>query len=88
MQMNFAGGGHEVELDPYNIDEAWGHTTIRKDDAGIITVTTCKASEAEANGGINVSNRNIKTAKIANLANAGRTKSTPAGATKTRTKRN
>jgi hypothetical protein len=51
MQMNFAGGGHEVELDPYNIDEAWGHTTIRKDDAGIITVTTCKASEAEANGG-------------------------------------
>ena len=51
MQMNFAGGGHEVELDPYDIDEAWGHTTIRKDDAGIITVTTCKASEAEANGG-------------------------------------
>ena len=51
MQMNFAGGGHEVELDPYNIDEAWGHTTIRKDDAGIITMTTCKASEAEANGG-------------------------------------
>ena len=51
MQMNFAGGGHEVELDPYDINEAWGHTTIRKDDAGIITVTTCKASEAEANGG-------------------------------------
>jgi len=51
MQMNFAGGGHEVEVDNFNINEAWGHTTIRKDDAGIITATTCTASEAEANGG-------------------------------------
>ena len=51
MQMNFAGGGHEVEIDKFNINEAWGHTTIRKDDAGIITATTCTASEAEANGG-------------------------------------
>jgi hypothetical protein len=53
LQNNFAGGGHEVEFDfdQYNLDEAWGHTTIRKDDAGIITVATCKASEAESNGG-------------------------------------
>ena len=83
--MNFAGGGHEVEIDKFNINEAWGHTTIRKDDAGIITATTCTASKQKPTAA-NVSSRNIKTAKIASGVSGVQTKNTRVGATRTRTK--
>lgn len=43
IHMNFAGGGHQVELNPaqFNIDSSSGHVTVRKDEEGIITVVTC-----------------------------------------------
>jgi hypothetical protein len=48
--MNFAGGGHQVDTtqDPNN---AMGHVTVYKDDAGIVTTTHCTQAEAEANSG-------------------------------------
>ena len=50
--MNFAGGGHQVELpaSQFSIDGSEGHVTVRKDDAGIVTIATCTAAEANATG--------------------------------------
>ena len=51
--MNFAGGGHQVELDPskFSIDKSNGHITVRKDIDGIVTITTCTNTEAISNNG-------------------------------------
>jgi hypothetical protein len=43
--MNFAGGGHQVKLN-ISIDGSEGHSTVRKDPAGIVTVTTCSSAQA------------------------------------------
>lgn len=52
MYMNFAGGGHQVELNPsqFSIDGSSGHVTVRKDEAGIVTITTCTLSDIETRG--------------------------------------
>jgi hypothetical protein len=46
--MNFAAGGHQISsgLDIDNADDA--HVTVRKDVAGIVTITTCSASDLSA----------------------------------------
>ena len=48
IHMNFAGGGNQVELDPalFSIDSSTGHVTVRKDEAGIVTIVTCTAQQA------------------------------------------
>ena len=53
IHLNFAGGGHQVELDPtqYSIDDSNGHITVRKDDEGIVTITACTLQEATDNKG-------------------------------------
>ena len=39
--MNFAGGGHQVQLSNVSMDEAEGHITVRKDENGIVTISHC-----------------------------------------------
>jgi hypothetical protein len=53
MHMNFAGGGHQVQLpaNQFSIDGSTGHNTVRKDPAGIVTISTCTTQEAQNNGG-------------------------------------
>ncbi len=52
IHLNFAGGGAQKKLDPemFSIDDASGHVTVRKDDAGIVTISACTLQEAYANG--------------------------------------
>jgi hypothetical protein len=40
VNMNFAGGGHQITLDD-DIDDAWGYVTVRKDVDGIVTSLRC-----------------------------------------------
>jgi len=44
--LNFAGGGHQVKTN-YNIDNAEGHVTVRKDNAGIVTISICNFNEVQ-----------------------------------------
>jgi hypothetical protein len=55
MHMNFAGGGHQIELDPseFNIDQSNGHVTVRKDDNGIVTIVTCSSEDLSDDGQCN-----------------------------------
>ena len=50
IHMNFAGGGSQKELDSsdFSIDSSHGHVTVRKDDAGIVTIVACSANEVVA----------------------------------------
>ena len=48
--LNFAGGGHQVPAG-FSIDNSSGHVTVRKDTAGIVTITSCTDAEAASNGG-------------------------------------
>jgi hypothetical protein len=43
--LNFAGGGHQVRS-TFNINDAEGHVTVRKDNAGIVTIAICTMAEA------------------------------------------
>lgn len=51
--MNFAGGGHQVELDPsqFSIDQSSGHVTVRKDEEGIVTIVTCSSEDISEEDG-------------------------------------
>ena len=51
--MNFAGGGHQLNLNSsgFDIDNAKGHISVYKDDAGIVTVTVCTLEEASQGSG-------------------------------------
>ena len=51
IHLNFAGGGSQKKLDPklFNINNAEGHITVRKDVAGIVTIAACTLDEALAN---------------------------------------
>ena len=51
LHLNFAGGGSQKKLDPsiFSIDDSEGHITVRKDEAGIVTITACTTKEAEKN---------------------------------------
>ena len=51
MFLNFAGGGHEVEAAGFDINDADGHVTVRKDGDGIVTSAACTREQADANGG-------------------------------------
>ena len=44
--LNFAGGGHQVKLGGLSLGNSSGHITVRKDAAGIITITACTKAEA------------------------------------------
>ena len=46
IHLNFAGGGHQLKID-LSISEAEGHVTVRKDAAGIVTITSCSAAEVK-----------------------------------------
>jgi hypothetical protein len=48
IHLNFAGGGHQIALraDNFDIDDARAHVTVRKDAAGIVTITACAPSAA------------------------------------------
>lgn len=48
IHLNFAGGGHQVELNTsrFNIDGTAGHITVRKDTDGIVTIAACSREEA------------------------------------------
>jgi hypothetical protein len=39
--MNFAGGGNQVHLSNLNMVDGDGHITVRKDNAGIVTISYC-----------------------------------------------
>ena len=43
--MNFAGGGHQTAASGFSIDSSNGHVTVRKDEAGIVTIAICTATE-------------------------------------------
>lgn len=47
MHLNFAGGGHQVDISGtgFPIDQAEGHITVRKDEAGIVTISACSLEE-------------------------------------------
>ncbi|GMI04156.1 hypothetical protein TrVE_jg7025 [Triparma verrucosa] len=50
ISMNFAGGGSQVELDAstFSIDFTDNaHVTVRKDEEGIVTITTCQQEELQ-----------------------------------------
>lgn len=47
--LNFAGGGHQVKSQ-FGLERSEGHITVRKDNEGIVTITSCSTSEAIANG--------------------------------------
>ena len=51
VNMNFAGGGHQVPATGFSIDGSDGHVTVRKDTAGIVTIVTCTSAVAAKNGG-------------------------------------
>jgi hypothetical protein len=51
VHLNFAGGGHQVPAPDASIDNSDGHVTVRKDMAGIVTITACTSAEASANKG-------------------------------------
>jgi hypothetical protein len=48
--LNFAGGGHQTAAKGFSIDGSSGHVTVRKDEAGIVTITACTAPEAANSG--------------------------------------
>lgn len=52
VNLNFAGGGNQISLesDEVDIDNSEGHVTVRKDEAGIVTITACSAEEAAGTG--------------------------------------
>eukprot|EP00939_MAST-03C_sp_MAST-3C-sp1_P000663 g663.t1 len=43
--MNFAGGGHQVSLAEWSLQQSEGHVTVRKDVEGIVTIKACAMSE-------------------------------------------
>merc|ERR1712195_340343 len=50
--MNFAGGGHQVPAaGGLSIDGSQAHVTVRKDLAGIVTISSCSTVDAAANNG-------------------------------------
>lgn len=51
IHLNFAGGGHQTVASAFSIDGAAGHVTVRKDAAGIVTISACPAAEAAASHG-------------------------------------
>ena len=50
--MNFAGGGNQIRLDEKKFDindTDNAHVTVRKDEAGIVTISTCEANDLDTN---------------------------------------
>ena len=50
LHLNFAGGGHQIGAG-FSLDGSEGHVTVRKDDAGMVTIAACSRAEAAAGGG-------------------------------------
>ena len=50
VHLNFAGGGHQLQSN-ISIENGESHVTVRKDMAGIVTISTCTRAMAVANGG-------------------------------------
>lgn len=48
--LNFALGGHQVAVPGLSLGNAGGHITVRKDPAGIATITACTRAEAAGSG--------------------------------------
>ena len=51
IHLNFAGGGHQTAAAGFSVDGSEGHVTVRKDAAGIVTISVCTAQEAASGGG-------------------------------------
>lgn len=46
LYLNFAGGGHHVGAPRFSLEKSEGHITVRKDEAGIVTISACTKQEA------------------------------------------